>query len=101
DSAARSAAATDLERGRDAYARRAWADAHRSLASADQLHALEREDLERLAWSAALIGLDQKFLEFLERLYHAELEAGRAERAARWAFWQGFRLLHMGEAGRG
>jgi len=46
-----------LVRGRDAFARRAWREAHQALTLADQGESLEPEDLQRLAWSAGLIGV--------------------------------------------
>ena len=45
-------AAHPLERGREAYARRAWADAFVQLSAADRESPLEAEDLERLATAA-------------------------------------------------
>ena len=89
-----------LERGRAAYARRAWDEAFESLARADQAAALAPADLERLAWSAALTARDEEFLQALERLYHRHLDAGAGGGAARAAFWLGFRLLAVGEPGR-
>jgi hypothetical protein len=49
----------ELERGREYYGRRAWADAYRSLALADQAAPLGGEDLELLAMAAYLIGRDE------------------------------------------
>jgi len=43
-----------VHRGRTAFARRAWREAHRELAAADRAAGLEAEDLERLAWSSEL-----------------------------------------------
>jgi DNA-binding CsgD family transcriptional regulator len=92
--------ARGLERGRDCYARRAWAEAYEALHAADQSSQLGVEDLERIAWSAALTGRDDALLSLLERLHQAHLEAGNTTRAAHAAFWLGFRLLSMGEMGR-
>ena len=52
----------ELERGREHYGRRAWADAYRSLSAADQASRLEGEDLELLAMAAYLIGRDDDYL---------------------------------------
>jgi DNA-binding CsgD family transcriptional regulator len=90
----------EVERGRDAYTRRAWTEAYDALAAADEAQALAPEDLERLAWSAALTGRDDELLRALERLHGIELEAGRCLRAARFAFWLSFRLFAMGERAR-
>ena len=45
-----------LERGRACHARRAWADAYRSLAIADEAGPVAGDDLELLAMSAYLSG---------------------------------------------
>src|SRR5260221_10395812 len=90
-----------LERGRALYAQRAWAEAHEALSLADRAAPLDAEDLERLALSAGLAGRDEEQLASLERLYHAHCEADETVRAARAAFWLGFRLLTMGEPARG
>lgn len=89
-----------LEQGRAAYAQRAWADAYAALSAADAELPLAVDDVERLAWSAGLTGRDQLCLAGFERLYQLELEAAPL-RAARWAFWCGYRLLSLGELGRG
>ncbi len=91
----------DLERGRDAYGRRDWATAFEALERANQKTRLEDADVERLAWSAALCGRDEAFLAALERLHNCLLEAGDETRAARMAFWLGFRWISLGEMGRG
>jgi DNA-binding CsgD family transcriptional regulator len=92
--------ATQLERGRRCYERRAWADAFESLSLADREAPLEADDLERLAFAASLAGHDDAMLATLERAYQAHLEGGRDERAARAAFWASLRLRAMGEYGR-
>lgn len=91
---------TELERGREAYERRAWTETFDALSAADAAEPLASDDLERLAWSAGLTGRDHDFLRTLERLHGIELEAGRALRAARFAFWLGFRSFTMGEPAR-
>jgi len=90
-----------LERGREAYARRAWSDAYEALSSAARKGELEAEDVERLAWSAALTARDEGMFTGLARAYELHLECGNRERAAECAFWLGMRLLHLGEVGRG
>jgi DNA-binding CsgD family transcriptional regulator len=93
-------ATDDLERGRESYARRAWMDAYTSLSHADQAAPLGVEDLELLATSAYMIGRDDDFLGYLERVHHAYLDAGEALRAVRYAFWVGLNLALRGEMGR-
>jgi hypothetical protein len=90
---------SELERGRDSYQRRSWADAYQSLSRADHAEPLGGEDLDLLASSAGLTGRDEEFLKALERAHHAHLGAGNDRRAARSAFWLGFRLIARGETG--
>ena len=90
----------DLQRGRDSYKRRAWADAYRALAAADKTVPLEAADLELLAMSAYLTARDDEYLGTLDRAYHAYLDARESLRAARCAFWLGLRLLFRRETGR-
>lgn len=92
--------AEELERGRECYRRLAWRDAYRALSAADSLGRLGAEDLEALAASAYLIGLDDEALGAFERAHHAWIDAADAARAARAAFWLGLQLLLRGDAGR-
>jgi hypothetical protein len=50
--------ADDLNRGRDAFYRRAWTDGYVLLAAADRDEPLHPDDLERFATAAYLIGKD-------------------------------------------
>ena len=61
-----------LDRGRESFGRQAWGDAYTQLSAADRETSLEREDLERFATAAYLLGRD------------AEMELD----AARWVFQQ-------------
>ncbi len=90
----------ELERGRQCYAQRKWADAYDSLARADQATSLAGKDLELLAMAAYLVGRDEDYLSALERAHQAYLDAGKGVRAVRCAFWLGLRLLFRGETGR-
>ena len=92
--------ARTVERGRAAYARKAWEEAYQALSRADRSAPLAAGDLEPLAWSAALTGRDAELLVFLERLYQGALAGGECVAAARYAFWLGFRLFALGESGR-
>src|SRR5215813_2329764 len=93
--------AAALRLGRAAHARRAWGEAFRELSRAEQLAPLGTEDLELLAWSAGLSGRTEQLLQLLERLHRLHLEQGNRLRAARVAFWLGFRLQSLEEHGRG
>jgi DNA-binding NarL/FixJ family response regulator len=89
-----------LDQGRAAYAARRWREACQRLEQADGARPLASADLERLAWSYGLLGQNDRLLATLERLHALQLDAGDLRGAARAAFWLGFRLLFLGEAGR-
>jgi DNA-binding NarL/FixJ family response regulator len=91
---------SDLEAGRTAYAERRWREACERMVRADRQRPLAVEDLERLAWSCALLNQNDLFFSTLERLYNLHLDAGDLRGAARAAFWLGFRLQFLGETGR-
>ncbi len=88
-----------LEKGRKAYADRAWADAYLALADADRAAPLEPDDLELLATSASMTGRIDEYLTVLERIHHRYLDAGEGLRAARAAFWAGMTLATRGDLG--
>jgi ATP/maltotriose-dependent transcriptional regulator MalT len=92
---------TDLERGREAFARGDFAAAFEAFLAADSAGALGGEDLFRLATSASLLGRDDEGTRAFERAHSAYFEAGDLERAAHAAIWIGFRLLAFGETGPG
>jgi tetratricopeptide (TPR) repeat protein len=94
-------AADALDRGRESFGRRAWADAFAQLSAADRESPLEAEDLERLATAAFLIGRDDDGAEVGTRAHQAFLRRGDVERAVRGAFWLAFGLLNRGEVARG
>ena len=93
--------AVELERGREALARREWTLAYESLARADDAAPLDAEDLELLATSAYMLGRDDDYVRLLERAHRAHLDTGEAMRAARCGFWLGITLMLRGEAGAG
>jgi DNA-binding NarL/FixJ family response regulator len=94
-------AADALDRGRESFGRRAWADAFAQLSAADGVSPLEAEDLERLATAAYLIGRDDDGADAGARAHHEFLRQGSVERAVRGAFWLAFGLLSRGEVARG
>src|ERR1700754_3243394 len=77
-------AADQLDRGRTAYARCAWHEAHAALSAAEPLAG---EDVELLATAAYMLGRDDEYVAALERAHHDHLERGDRLRAARCAFW--------------
>jgi DNA-binding CsgD family transcriptional regulator len=90
----------DLERGREAYARRAWQDAYSALSTADRTQPLAAPELELLTTSAAMVGRMDEYLTFLERLHHAYFDSDQPLRAARVAGWLGLNLALGGQVGR-
>ncbi len=74
-----------LEAGREAYARRAWPEAHRLLQEADGQGRLEPDDLEALAKSAWWIGDSTASIAAFERAYALHLERGNRSMAAMMA----------------
>ena len=92
-------AVDELQRGRDAYANRAWLDAYEALARADAASPLEADDVELLATSAALIGERDAHLSLLERLHKRRLDAAETEPAAKAAVVLGMNLAIAGEVG--
>ena len=91
--------ANELEKGREAYGRRAWMDAYTWLSSADESAPLGVEDLELLAVSASMVGRMDDYQTVLERAHHVYLEAGEGLRAARCAGFIGMNLAVRGEMG--
>lgn len=93
------AVADAIARGRDAFERRAWADAFAQLSAAEG--DLELEDLEKLAAAAYLAGRVDESVDAWTRAYHEYIDACDVARAARSAFWLAFILLNRGELARG
>jgi DNA-binding CsgD family transcriptional regulator len=88
-----------LKQGREAYQRRAWADAYTSLSLANERCQLDADDLELLGISAYLTGRDLDFQKIFERAHHALVAADDHVRAARCGFWLGLSFLLRGEIG--
>jgi DNA-binding NarL/FixJ family response regulator len=82
-----------LARGRAAFERQAWAEAHAALVEADRASPLGAEDLDRLATVAYLVGLDDDSLEARTRAFQSYLERGDTLRAAGCAVYRLFGLL--------
>jgi DNA-binding NarL/FixJ family response regulator len=90
-------AASELSRGRQAYAENAWGQAYESLTCGDQEQTLSAQDLELLARAAYMLGRDEEYAHSLERAYHAYLDAGDVASAACCAWWIGHGQLFRGE----
>jgi DNA-binding NarL/FixJ family response regulator len=88
----------DLERGRAAFADRAWATAFDHLWTADQrAGGLTPGDLETLATAAYLSGHADECVEVLSRAHQAYVQAGDIPRAAECAYWLAFSLINRGD----
>jgi MoxR-like ATPase len=57
----------ELERGREAYATRAWLQAYEALIAAEERAALEPSDVELLATCVFMLGRDDESAAWLER----------------------------------
>ncbi len=88
-----------LERGRESYRRRSWADAYAAFSAADHASPLDSDDLDLMATCAYLTGRDLDFQGILQRAYHLKVAAGDQARGARTAFWLGLTCLLRGETG--
>jgi ATP/maltotriose-dependent transcriptional regulator MalT len=93
-------ALTEVERGRELYAERAWSDAYATLSGADREAPMAGADLELLSVAAYMLGRQKEFTDALERAHQAHLNDGDTLRAARCAFWVGIDLVQQGELGR-
>ena len=89
----------ELERGRAACAKRAWAEAHESLSRADAASPLAVEDVELLSLSAYMLGRDDESMGLLERAHHEYLHVGQTQRAVRAAMWICLHHAARGEMG--
>ena len=90
-----------IARGRDAYSRHAWSDAHDALRTADQATPLEIDDLERLGLAAQLVGRDDESIDAWSRAHQQANRAGDIVRAARAAIRLGMMFLDHGELAQG
>lgn len=70
-----------LERGRNAYAGAEWRDALAALGRAHGERPLAPDDLELLARSAYMLGLDDEYRKALEQAYQAYHDVGDISRA--------------------
>ena len=93
--------ADTIAEARQAYADGRWADATALFLRADGQKPLQIDDLDALAWAAAVSANDQEMLEALERVYAHYTELGDHEQSARAAFWSGLRNMMIGEVGLG
>jgi DNA-binding CsgD family transcriptional regulator len=86
---------TGVHGAREAYARRAWAEAHTLYDAADTAD-LDLDDIERAATSAHLLCDDPRSREWLALGYREAVRTREVPRAARFAFWIGHTLMFEG-----
>ena len=91
--------ADELERGREAYATRAWLQAYEWLELANERGPLEARDLELLSITAFMLGRDDDCVAWLERAHLGHLDEGERRPAVRCAAWIGLNLASRGEIG--
>lgn len=89
----------EVEQGREAYAQRRWADAHRLLTTADDAGELRADDLELVGRAGYMLGRDDDYVRALERAHTAHVRSGNALAAIRCAWWIGHNFLFRGEMG--
>ena len=89
----------ELESGREAHARRAWRKAREALMAADRSARLGPSDLELLATSAYMLGVEQEYRQVLERAHRAYLNEEKPLAAVRCAIWIAVNLAARGELG--
>jgi DNA-binding CsgD family transcriptional regulator len=87
-----------LERARQAFERKAWAESYQLFKEADGKACLEPQDLERLATAASLLGLDLESEAYWARAHQTFLDRGDYEGAARSASQLASQLLQLGAA---
>jgi DNA-binding NarL/FixJ family response regulator len=76
-----------IERGRDAIARRAWAEAFDALSAARHDGGLGLDDLERLVVASHMLAREDDSLELLAEAHRTAMRTGDVRRAVRSAFW--------------
>jgi DNA-binding CsgD family transcriptional regulator len=89
------------ERGRAAFARRAWSEAYDLLSAADRDAPLDLEDLELTGLSAQYSGHDEAAAQLAGRVHRSAMQVGDFARAAQMAFWIGMSFLQRGDVTQG
>jgi DNA-binding CsgD family transcriptional regulator len=86
-----------LDRGRESFRRRAWADAYVQLSAAERDEPLGLDDLESFAAAAYLAGEDVASTDGWVRAHRECVRANEPARAVRCAFWLVIGLMLRGE----
>ena len=90
----------DLHRAREAFERREWVAAYRTLSELDDTH-LHADDFAALATSAFLLGHGNDCVQALQRAYRARLDDDDTVGAIRAAYWLAMVLWQRGEVAIG
>jgi DNA-binding NarL/FixJ family response regulator len=91
---------SDLQRGRAAYARRAWTTCFDAFTEAERARQLAADDLMSLAVAAHLSGHDEASADAFARAYHALCLQHHWRDAVRCAFLLSFTLAMTGDLAR-
>lgn len=86
-----------IDKGREAFSGKRWAEAVEELAAADRQAPLEGEDLRLLATALVLTGRVDEGIEAASRAYAAYVRDENVERAARTAFDVCMEFLNRGD----
>jgi DNA-binding CsgD family transcriptional regulator len=86
-----------LDKGRAAFREKRWDVAFAALSAADNATALDPDDLVLLGIAAHLTGRDEAALDVLARIHSGYMQAGRPERAARYAIEASMLLMNRGD----
>jgi DNA-binding CsgD family transcriptional regulator len=92
--------APELERGRAAYAERAWTVCFDAFTAADRVRQLAADDLIPLAVAAHMSGRDEASVDAFTRAYEALCLLHRRREAVRCAFLLSFTLAMTGDVAR-
>ena len=90
----------DLLRAREAYERREWVSAYRTLSGLDEPD-LDAGDFAALATTAYLLGQRNDCIQALQRAYQANLDQGEVLAGVRSALWLATVLIEGGEVAIG
>ncbi|PSL02065.1 regulatory LuxR family protein [Haloactinopolyspora alba] len=90
----------ELRRARDAYERREWVSAYRTLSDLDE-SGLAAGDFTALATTAYLLGRRNDCIQATERAYQANVDQGKVFAAVRSALWLATVLFEGGEVAIG
>src|SRR3712207_3151332 len=86
----------DLHRAREAYERREWVSAYRTLSDLDESD-LTASDFAALAITAYLLGRHNDCVQAMQRAYRADVDQGELLAAVRSAVWLATVLFERGE----